>query len=117
MEGVVALALLILLQFAITWLSVRSPRFSRLIKSEPTLLLRKGKFVDRAMKAQRVTRGEVLAAVRASGTGDLGSIAFVVLETDGSFSVIPERQGAGPEGAASALEDVQNGTPEAVAGR
>lgn len=41
MEGVAALALLILLQFAITWLSVRSPRFGWLIKSEPTLLLRK----------------------------------------------------------------------------
>ncbi len=45
------------------------------------------------MKAQGVTRGEVLAAIRASGRGDLGSITFVVLETDRSFSVIPKRHG------------------------
>ena len=41
-EGVLAMALLIFLQFVITWLSVRSPWFESLVKSEPTLLLHRG---------------------------------------------------------------------------
>lgn len=92
-EGVVALGLLVLLQYAITWQSVRSPRLRGLIKDEPTLLLHRGRFLDAAMKAQRVTREEVFAALRADGVADAGGIAAVVLETDGSISVVRDAQG------------------------
>lgn len=89
-EGVLAIALLISLQYGITWLSVRSPRFQSLIKDTPTLLLHRGTFLDDAMRRQRVTREEVLAAVRAAGAEQIGDIAAVVLETDGSISVLKE---------------------------
>jgi uncharacterized membrane protein YcaP (DUF421 family) len=42
-EGVLALLLLVLLQFSITWTSLRSSGFRRLIKSEPTLLFYGGR--------------------------------------------------------------------------
>lgn len=87
-EGVLALALLIAFQFAITWLSVRAPWFQRLIKSEPTLLLRDGRFLDGAMRRQRITRDEVLAVLREQGVADDADVAAVVLETDGSLSVL-----------------------------
>jgi uncharacterized membrane protein YcaP (DUF421 family) len=89
-EGVLALALLISLQYAIAWLSVRSPRFQAFVKAEPTLLLHRGRFLERALQAERITREEILAALRATGAADVGEIAAVVLETDGSISVIPE---------------------------
>ena len=94
-EGLLALALLILLQFAISWLSVRSKRFSELIRAEPTLLLYNGEFVSGAMRQQRVTREDLLSAIRAQGAGDVATISAVVLETDGSMSVVrnaPESQ-------------------------
>jgi uncharacterized membrane protein YcaP (DUF421 family) len=43
-EGVLALGLLIFLQYAIAWLSVRSPRFQAFIKAEPTLLVHRAAF-------------------------------------------------------------------------
>ena len=95
-EGVLALGLLIFLQYAITWVSVRSPRLQALIKAEPTLLVHRGRFLEGAMKAERITREEILAALRASGAADVREIAAVVLETDASLSVIPEaKAGAG----------------------
>src|SRR5919106_5772400 len=78
-EGVLALGLLIFLQYAIAGLSVRSPGFQALIKAEPTLLLHRGRLLDGAMKAERITREEILAALRASGAADLSGIAAVVL--------------------------------------
>ena len=93
-EGVLALGLLILLQYVIAWLSVRSPGFQRLIKAEPTLLLHRGRFLEGAMKAERITREEILAALRASGAAEVSGVAAVVLETDGTLSVIPNA-GAG----------------------
>ena len=84
----VALVLLVSLQYVITWLSVRVPWFERLVKSEPTLVFHQGEFLDKALRGQRVTRDEVLSALRASGVSNLSSAAAVVLETDGSMSVL-----------------------------
>ena len=89
-EGILAMALLVFLQFAITWLSVRSSRFQNLVKSEPTLIMRKGQFLDGALRSQRITREEVIAALRASGVADAADVAAVVLETDGTIAVIKE---------------------------
>jgi uncharacterized membrane protein YcaP (DUF421 family) len=92
-EGVLAMALLVFLQFVITWLSVRSSRFRDLMKSEPTLILRHGQFLDGALRAQRMTRDEVMAALRASGLSDAADANAVILETDGSISVIKTADG------------------------
>jgi uncharacterized membrane protein YcaP (DUF421 family) len=41
-DGIVGMALLVLLQFTVTWFSVRSKVFRRMVRSEPTLLLHRG---------------------------------------------------------------------------
>jgi uncharacterized membrane protein YcaP (DUF421 family) len=87
-EGVVAFALLIGLQYLITHLSVRSKAIRRLIKSDPAFLLEDGKFLHEAMKKERVTESEIRAAVRKEGIASLEEVLAVVLETDGSFSVV-----------------------------
>ncbi|MCV0393805.1 MAG: DUF421 domain-containing protein [Rhizobiaceae bacterium] len=87
-NGVVALALLVYLQYAITWASVRSDRVQALVKSEPTVLVRDGRFLDETMRRQRVTRAEIEAALREQGLDDVERAALVVLETDGSLSVV-----------------------------
>lgn len=86
-EGLLAIALLIFLQFIITWLSVRSKTVSRLVKAEPRLLFYRGEFLWSAMKTERVNEGEVLQAMRSQGMNH-NAVEAVVLETDGSFSVV-----------------------------
>lgn len=87
-EGVVALALLIGLQYAITWLSVRSPIVSRLVKSEPSLLLYRGRLLPDQMRRARVVAAEVQAVLREQGLASWEQAEAVVLETDGSFTVV-----------------------------
>jgi uncharacterized membrane protein YcaP (DUF421 family) len=87
-EGVVALATLILLQYVITWASVRISWFKSLVKSKPTLLACGGKLIDDALLAQRVTREEVHAVLRSQGISAIADVGALVLETDGSFSVM-----------------------------
>lgn len=86
-EGLVALGLLILLQFSITWLSVRSQAFQTLIKSNPTLLVHRGVYQDQAMRAERVSREEIVAALHENGKAELSEDHCVVLETDGTLNV------------------------------
>lgn len=101
-EGVLAFAVLIFLQFAVTWVSVRSPMVRRLVKNEPKLLVYDGRFLRDAMKSERITESEVLAAVREGGMGDLQKVGAAVLETDGNVTVISRSE----IGSASALESV-----------
>ena len=87
-EGVVAFATLIGLQFAITWSSVRAPWVRRVVTGEPALLLYRGELLHDALRRSRVSESEVEAAVRAAGAPALDGLAAVVLETDGSLSVV-----------------------------
>ena len=90
-EGVFALALLLVLQFAVTWTSVRWPGFRRAIRAEPTVLVRKGEMIEPAMRRVRVTRDEVLSAIRESGGRGLEEAEAVFLEADGSLVAILKR--------------------------
>ncbi len=90
-EGVTAFVLLAAAQYVVTWASIRSRRFRRWIKAEPSALLKSGNLIEDAMRAERVTRDEVEAAIRAAGYRDPSEIALVMLETDGSMSVVPRK--------------------------
>ncbi len=91
-EGIAAFAVLILLQFIITWLSVRSKTVSRLVKSDPVLVWHRGEFLRDTMRSSRLTDGEVLAAIRSQGVATMKAVEAVVLETDGSISVIAKQE-------------------------
>ncbi|QQN73824.1 DUF421 domain-containing protein [Croceicoccus sp. YJ47] len=87
-EGVAALLGLAALQMMVTWFSNRSHRFAKALRSEPRLLLSDGKFHDEALRNERITQGEVEAAIRKHGEGKIANVSAVVLESDGSLSVI-----------------------------
>jgi uncharacterized membrane protein YcaP (DUF421 family) len=87
-EGLLALALLIGLQLLITWSSMRARWVRKLVTGEPTLLLYRGVMLPDALRKARVAEDEVRAAVRSAGVASLERIEAVVLETDGSFSVV-----------------------------
>lgn len=103
-ESLMAFALLTGLQYLIAFASVRSARVSNLVKAEPSLLAWQGRLLHDAMRRERVTRDEILAAVRGQGRASLASVHAVILETDGSFSVI----GPPEDGIADALHHVRD---------
>lgn len=103
MEGVLAFSVLILLQMAVTWLSCRSRKFLGLIKAEPRLLYHHGQFIESALRRERVVKEEILQAMRNNGQGDVNAVISVVLETDGTISVVTS-QGSG---LSSTLRNVQ----------
>ena len=101
-EGALALALLAAAQFLVAWLTTRWPGFRKVVTARPTLVFRDGEPLWDALREQRVSMDEIRQAVRAGGSGDLSKVAAVVLESDGSLSVVPaEKMGSG-----SALEGV-----------
>lgn len=102
-EGALAFALLISLQFVVTWSSVRIRWVRRMATGEPMMLLYSGQFLPEALRKARVTEDELRAAVRSAGIESLEKVHAVVLECDGSFSVVQSDEG----GNSSSLLDVK----------
>ncbi|TLS39206.1 DUF421 domain-containing protein [Pseudalkalibacillus caeni] len=87
-EGFTAITMLTLLQFIVTWISVRSKKFTELIKSEPRLLYYQGEYLDKALREERVRVGEIRQSIRTSSIASMDKVDAVILETDGSMSVV-----------------------------
>jgi uncharacterized membrane protein YcaP (DUF421 family) len=98
---VFAIGLLLALQYLLSiWIS-RWSFAAQTVTQRAVLLARDGVLLKEAMRRERVTEAEVLAAVRKHGFGSLADVGAVVLECDGSFSVIAR---PGPD--ASVMSDV-----------
>lgn len=101
-QGVLALGVLVALQFVVTLGAVRSRTLAQAVKNQPRLLLYRGRLLDDALRTERVVPAEVHQAIRAAGQLTVDQVHAVVLETDGTFSVIPES----PNGEPTALGDM-----------
>jgi len=89
-EGILGLATLIGMQFAIAWFSSRSKRFRDVVKGEAALLFYEGEILHEIALHERITPPEIHAAMRESGFAHIGNVGAVILETDGSLSVLPK---------------------------
>lgn len=102
-EGLVAFGALVAFQFAVTWLAVRWRPLQRLFKATPVFLVYRGRYVEEALRRERVPESEVRGALRENGIAAVEKAGAVVLETDGSLSVIADLGEVPP----TALEDVE----------
>ena len=87
-QGMVAFLTLVGLQYVVAWSSVRVRLVRTGVRSTPVALVVHGRYRTDAMVAERVTESDVAQAVRREGMGSVTSLAAVVLETDGSLSII-----------------------------
>jgi uncharacterized membrane protein YcaP (DUF421 family) len=87
-DGALVFFLLIMLQYVITWLSVRIDNVKKIITCTPTLLLYKGEMLKEVMKKERVTIEEIDVVARKNGFTDLKEIDAIILETTGDLNVI-----------------------------
>lgn len=87
-DGAVVLVMLTLLQHIVTKLAVKSKRFSDFIKATPTFLYTEGKFNEELMQKERLRREDLRGKVRQQGMSSFEKVEAIVLEGDGSVSII-----------------------------
>ena len=103
-DGVLAFFMLLLLQYLITWLSVRVKVVKSLVTSTPALLYYRGSMLHQVMKKERITVEELHAKVREKGFSSLAEVDAVVLETTGDLTIIRKMQ----EDNATTLQQVKH---------
>lgn len=87
-EGVMGFIVLIGMQYVVSWLTIRSTTIKRLVKSEPSLVYYNQEYLVDSMKRSRIAKAEIEQSVRNQGYASLENVEAVVLETDGSLSII-----------------------------
>lgn len=92
-RGATALASLALLQYLLTKLSMWSKFFRKAVRSRPTLLVSDEGIFEQALSHERITPDELSEVLRNNGYGRMDQVGAVILETDGSFSVLGKSDG------------------------
>ncbi|MFN6945075.1 MAG: DUF421 domain-containing protein [Cytophagaceae bacterium] len=87
-ESAATFLLLAGLQYAVSFFEIRSNIFNFLITTPPALLFHKGKFIEKNMLKERIRQSDLLGAVRKAGFQSLDQVEAIVLESEGSFSII-----------------------------
>jgi uncharacterized membrane protein YcaP (DUF421 family) len=88
LEGVTAIVLLIALQFVFSRSALHSSTMRNLIKAQPVMLLYRGNFLYDAMHRERVGEEEIIATLRQNNINTIGQVDAVILEANGSLSVL-----------------------------
>ena len=92
-DGATAFLMLIALQFVVAKLILRSLWFQRLVISTPQVLVQDGRIREADLRRVRLVESDVHAALRKAGVGRVEDAALVVLESDGTFSVVQTEPG------------------------
>ena len=108
-EGLAALGFLVLLQYILSFLSVRFKTIRRVIKSEPVLLFYNGTFIHQTLRERRITDDEVLQMLRSNGINKLDEVQAVVLETNGKYSVIKSQVADQKNSTLKNVQGIDNG--------
>lgn len=89
-DGLTLIFMLIILQFIITFISVRVKSFKKLITGTPTLLLYKGELFENVLRQERILKEELFVVARSKGISNLGQVDAIILETNGELTVIED---------------------------
>lgn len=84
--GLLAVGTFALLTVLLSWLQWRFPRLHPFVNGRPIVVMRDGELVEKALRQQRLSLTDLMAAARQQGFRWLDEIDLAVLEADGRIS-------------------------------
>lgn len=87
-EGLVALIVIIALQYLLAFVIKKSKTMENVINSTPTLLYYNGEYIAHAMEKELITEEEILAEIRRFRLERIEDVRAVVMELNGELTVI-----------------------------
>lgn len=92
MRSIVPMTLLMVVQIAFAFFSLKSKKFRDLIDGEPTIIINKGKIDEDAMRKQRYNIDDLLVQLRENNIRNIADVEFAILETSGKLSVFEKQK-------------------------
>ena len=86
------MGILVLIQVIFSHFSLRSRNFRKLVESEPTIIIKDGKIIEKQIKKQRYNFDDLLMQLRENNIRYISDVEFAILEPTGKLSVIKKEK-------------------------
>lgn len=86
--GLIGATVILIVNFLIAELALRSRRAERILEHEPTVLIVNGKIVERNLRKELVSTADLHSALRKDGVISAEDVKLAVLEPNGTISII-----------------------------
>ncbi|MCD8391194.1 MAG: DUF421 domain-containing protein [Firmicutes bacterium] len=90
LTGIIPVLTLIIAEVFMSFISLKSRRFRKLITGEPSIVIYNGHINERELTKQRFNINDLLEELRLNNYPDISDIDVAILETSGKLSVIPK---------------------------
>ena len=88
--AVIAVSTIAALQVGSSYVSYKSRRARRVLEGEPIIIVQDGKLIERNLKRDRLTEGDVAEEMRAQQIASVEDVEWGILESNGTMSFIPK---------------------------
>ena len=97
--GIVPILGLLMMHMFISFLNMKSIKAREILCGRPSILIYRGKIIEKELKKQRFTINELEERLRGNDVFNIGDVEYAILETSGQVTVIqkPEKRNVTPE--------------------
>lgn len=88
----VGLTAFVAITLVFQYATVKNRYFSKIVDSEPTVIIQNGKILERSLSKMRIKYDEVMILLRQKDMFDITKVQYAILEPDGNLSVLPKAE-------------------------
>jgi len=92
-EGIVLVLTIVFWEYTIDWLAWRFPALRSVLTASSLKLIENGQFVEDALRAEMLTKDELMGQLREKEVEDVSQVRIARLEGDGRISVLKRKGG------------------------
>ncbi len=92
LHGIVPVLTLVILHFALSFLSQLSNRFAHFLSGKPVIVINPNGIDYKALKNLNLSVDDVFEAIRGCGYFSLEQVQYAIMETNGKMSVLPKSE-------------------------
>jgi len=90
--GLISAASIVSLNYFIGFLAFKSKTVEAIIEGRPQILIHNGELFNDVLKQEKLSRHELMAALRGAGCDNIEDVHVAVLENNGRISVTPREK-------------------------
>lgn len=87
-DGIIVLATLAFLEYAVGYLSLKNGRVSNLLNGKPVVLIENGKIIRKNLAREKFNVDDLMQELRKKGVREINEVERGILEACGGFSII-----------------------------
>lgn len=91
-NGIVAVLVFGLVAYLVSYLTLKSIVLRRFFIGTPTILIQKGKIIEKNLKRSKMDMNDLLEQIRIDGYFDISEVDYAIMEANGKISVLPKKE-------------------------